>query len=75
MLDWVYMSILGLQKRSPFTGFLWFKSAIWWTSINPNLVYALANRRFFPRFSSTRRKMWAFKPVLLHVKITMSTNL
>ena len=38
-------------------------------------VYALANRKFFPWFSSTRRKMWAFKPVLLHVKITRSTNL
>ena len=87
MLDWVYMSILGLQESSPFTAitraltralkglFLWFKPAIWRTSINPNLVYALANRRFFPRFSSTRREMSAFKQFLLHVKITMSTNL
>ena len=74
--DWVYMSILLDCKSVPLLQFfLWFKSAIWWTSINPNLVYALANRRFFPRFSSTRRKMWAFKPVLLHVKITRSTNL
>ena len=26
--------------------------------------HALAKRRFFPRFSSARRKMWAFKPFL-----------
>ena len=87
MLDWVYMSILELQDSSPFTAvtraltralkgfFLWFKPANWRTSINPNLVYALANRRFFPRFSSTRREMSAFKQFLLHVKIAMSTNL
>ena len=87
MLNWIYMSILGLQESSPFTAvtwaltralkgfFLWFKPAIWWTSINPNLVYALANRRFFPCFSSTRRKMSAFKQFLLHVKITRSTKL
>ena len=73
---WVYMSILLDCKSVPLLQFfLWFKSAIWWTSINPNLVYALANRRFFPRFSSTRRKMLAFKPFFLHVKVTRSTNL
>ena len=87
MLDWVYTSVLGLQESFPFTAvtqaltralkgfFLWFKPAIWWTSINPNPVYALANRRFFPRFSSSGRKMSAFKQFLLYVKITRSTNL
>ena len=81
MLDWVYTSVLGLQESFPFTAvtqaltralkgfFLWFKPAIWWTSINPNPVYALANRRFFPRFSSSGRKMSAFKQFLLYVKI------
>ena len=73
---YIYMSILLDCKSVPLLQcFLWFKSAIWWTSINPNLVYALANRRFFPRFSSTRRKMLAFKPFFLHVKVTRSTNL
>ena len=46
--------------------------------------HTLAKRRFFPRFSSTRRNMPAFKPFLqyflkdltpLHVRITRSTNL
>ena len=46
--------------------FLRFKPAVWRTSINRyHGFHALAKRRFFPRFSSTRRKMAAFiKPCL-----------
>ena len=60
---------------------LWF----WWTSINRyHGFHTLAKRRFFARFSGTRRNMPAFKPFLqyflkdltpLHVRITRSTNL
>ena len=68
--------------------FLRFEPAVWWTPINRYLnngFHALAEGRFFPRFSSARRKMSAFKLFLqlyfatdltpLHVKITRSTNL
>jgi len=42
-----------------------FKPAVRWTSINRyHGFHALAKRRFFTRFSSTRRKMSAFKPFL-----------
>ena len=42
-----------------------FKPVVWWTSINRyHGFHALAKRRFFPRFSSTRRKISAFKPCL-----------
>ena len=57
--DWVYMSILLDCKSVPLLQFfLWLKSAIWWTSINPNLVYALANRRFFPDSRALGGKCW-----------------
>ena len=63
-----------------------FKLAVWWTSIiRYHGFHALGKRRIFPRFSSTRRNMPAFKPFLqyfgkgwltpLHLKITRSTNL
>ena len=43
--------------------FLRFKSAAWWTSINRyHGFHALAKRRFFPCFSSTRKNMSAFEP-------------
>ena len=43
-------------NRRPQRFFLRFKPAVWWTSIN--LYHG------FPRFSSTRRNMLAFKPFL-----------
>ena len=50
-----------------------FKSAFWWTSINRyHGFHTLAKRRFFPRFSSTRRKMSVFKPCLQYYFATGS---
>ena len=51
----------------PLTGavkgfFLQLKPAVWWTSIKPyHGFHALDKKRFFPCFSSTQRKMSAFK--------------
>lgn len=45
--------------------FLQLKPAIWWTSIKHyHGFHALEKKRFFPCFSSTRRKMSAFKRFL-----------
>ena len=45
--------------------FLRFKPAVWWTSFNYyHGFHAWTKRRFFPRFSSTRRKMSTFKSFL-----------
>ena len=52
-------------NRRPQRFFLRFKPAVWWTSINLyHGFHAFSNRTFFPRFSSTRRNMPAFKPFL-----------
>ena len=57
---------------------------VWWTSINRyHSFLALAKRRFFPRFSSTRRNMpclyfcniFPQDLIPLHVKVTRGTNL
>ena len=59
----------NLVQRLPLTRallegfFLQFKPAAWWTSINRyHGFHALAKRRFFPCFSSTRKNMSAFEP-------------
>ena len=61
--------LLYLQRLPPTRAlkgfFLRFKSAFWWTSINRyHGFHTLSKRRFFPRFSSTRKKMSMFKPCL-----------
>ena len=57
----IYLQRLPVTR--PLKGFfLRFKPAVWWTSINR--YHAFAERRFFPRFSSTWRNMSAFKPFL-----------
>ena len=56
---------LTTNTRSQRSFFIRFKPSVWWTSINRYHGFnALAKRRFFPRFSSTRRNMPAFKPFL-----------
>ena len=56
--------------------FLWFKPAVWWTTINCyHGFHALAKRGFFPRFSSTWRNMWAFKLFLQNFDDIFSTVL
>ena len=57
----IYLQRLPVTR--PLKGFfLRFKPAVWWTLINR--YHAFAERRFFPRFSSTWRNMSAFKPFL-----------
>ena len=52
--------------------FMWvfrFKPAVWWTSINRyHGFHALAKRRFFTCFTSTRRITPAFKPFLQYFR-------
>ena len=53
-----------------------FLPVVWWTPINRyHGFYALAKRRFFPRFWSTRRKMSAFKLFLQYYFATDLTSL
>ena len=54
---------------------LLFKLAVRWTSINHyHGFHALATKRFYPRFSSTRRKMSAFKPFLQYFATGSDTS-
>ena len=55
--------------------FVRFKPAVWWTSINRyHGFHALANRRFFLRFSSTWTNMSAFKPFLQYFATRSDTT-
>ena len=56
--------------------FLQFKPAFWWMSINSYMVFhalTKSQRRFFPRFSSTRKNMTAFKPFLQYLALGSDT--
>ena len=71
-----YASLQRLPLTHALKGFfLWFKPVFWWTPINRyhSFSRALTYRRFFLRFSSTKKNMSAFQPFMQYFAIGSDT--